>query len=350
MKHPTSVASIILLSRFTHAFHCGNQKQRSHLATSPLHYVTSTGSHPTSGNTNGAPNKALHAPAWVPMELVELAAEDSSIPLSEFVSRYADIEAYTSCDDDGDDLHECDFFGQYLGPTKWLHLTPEAQTSVIDQVHFVIWKDVWSHPHSMVDVADKVSKETLRHFREFVLQSREPNTTSLKENNSEIKVKVVPASFGLEGFEDAVWEATENLLISHYYENEDRNTSDSEAVTFVVAAPDLNDPILTEQDNERTKSPQAEFDPDGFRKFTSGLWEKLQLFSKMEGGISNELVENLICLTSHHPQWRNPREDGVVHSSGTPLKERLQTCSCFPYPCVALVHTWTKYHDEILAV
>ncbi len=50
----------------------------------------------------------------------------------------------------------------FTGPTKWLHLTPEAQTSVIDQVHFAVWKDVWSHPHSMVDVADKVSKETLR--------------------------------------------------------------------------------------------------------------------------------------------------------------------------------------------
>ncbi len=115
MKHHIAVAYIILLSSFTYAFHCSNQKQRNQLATSPLHYVTSKGSLSTSCTKNGVPNKAIHAPAWVPMELIELASEDLSISPSEFVSRYADIEAYTSCDDDGDDLHECDFFGQYLG-------------------------------------------------------------------------------------------------------------------------------------------------------------------------------------------------------------------------------------------
>ncbi len=165
----------------------------------------------------------------------------------------------------------------------------------------------------------------------------------LIKDNPEIKVKVVPASFGLEGFEDAIWEATENLLIRHYSDDEDKNTSAKEAVTFVVAAPDLNDPILTERDNEKTKSPQAEFDPDGFRKFTAGLREKLQLFSKIEGGINEELLENLICLTSHHPQWRDAEGDtsafsaeGVVHSGSATLRERLQMCNCFPYPSVAL--------------
>lgn len=60
-----------------------------------------------------------HSPDWVPMELVELAAEDSDMSLEEFVATFADAEAYTSCDDEGDDLHECDFFGQYLG-TFWI--------------------------------------------------------------------------------------------------------------------------------------------------------------------------------------------------------------------------------------
>lgn len=68
----------------------------------------------------------------------------------------------TSCDDDSDEFHECDFFNQFLGPTKWIHLTPEAQRE-IDEVHFKIWKDVWSTPSLAVDVADKVSKECLRY-------------------------------------------------------------------------------------------------------------------------------------------------------------------------------------------
>ena len=96
------------------------------------------------------------------MELVEIASEDLQINSETFIQTYADIEAYTSCDDEGDDFHECDFFNNYLGPTKWLHLTPKAQES-IDEIHFRIWKDVWSHPRGAVDLADKVSKECLRY-------------------------------------------------------------------------------------------------------------------------------------------------------------------------------------------
>jgi len=96
------------------------------------------------------------------MELVELASEDLHITHEEFISTYADIEAYTSCDDEGDDFHECDFMNSYLGPTRWIHLTANAQKE-IDDIHFSIWKDVWEYPHEAVDVADKVSKECLRY-------------------------------------------------------------------------------------------------------------------------------------------------------------------------------------------
>ena len=97
------------------------------------------------------------------MEIVELAAEDLQIPPSEFVRTYSDIEAYTSCDDeDGDTLHESDHFGQYLTPTKWLHLTPLAYENAVNELHFQIWKDVWENPHGSVEVADAVSKEALR--------------------------------------------------------------------------------------------------------------------------------------------------------------------------------------------
>lgn len=112
-------------------------------------------------------------PSWVPMELVELLAtsyedeDDHNAPrsLDEFVRKYTDVEAYTSCDDDADDFHECDFFGQYLGPTKWLHLTSDAldeEDNVDWDVHFRIWEDVWRYPRLWVDVADRVSKDCLR--------------------------------------------------------------------------------------------------------------------------------------------------------------------------------------------
>ena len=96
------------------------------------------------------------------MEIIELAAADLQISPSQFIQTYSDIEAYTSCDDDEDSLHECDFFGQYLGPTKWVHLTPLAQQCGVNRLHFEIWKDVWQNPTSYVEVAGAVSKEALR--------------------------------------------------------------------------------------------------------------------------------------------------------------------------------------------
>ncbi|KAL7481684.1 hypothetical protein ACHAW6_008765 [Cyclotella cf. meneghiniana] len=254
-----------------------------------------------------------HSPDWVPMELVELAAEDSDMSLEEFVATFADAEAYTSCDDEGDDLHECDFFGQYLGPTKWLHLTPRAQKCV-DQVHFTIWKDVWSHPHGMVDVADKVSKETLRYYTEFMI-SKETHSSCTFSSKPLIRVKVIPASFGLEAYEDAVWEAAQDLIprtpmVAH------AKKSTCNAITFVVASPDLSDPTLTEKNGGCSKtSSQAEFASDSFFNFASTLHEKLRMFSRMEGVALDALIE----VRAFHPLWR---EDGMVES--------------FPYPCVAV--------------
>ena len=120
-------------------------------SASSLHYTIAS-----------ATTTTTQKPSWVPMEIIELAAEDLQIPPSQFIQTYSDIEAYTSCDDDEDPLHECDFFGQYLGPTKWLHLTPLAQESGVNRLHFEIWRDVWQNPHNSVEVADIVSKETLR--------------------------------------------------------------------------------------------------------------------------------------------------------------------------------------------
>ena len=95
------------------------------------------------------------------MELAELASEDLSMSFEEYARTHADAEAYTSCDDDGDDLHECDGLGSYLGPTRWLRMTDEARDGM-DDAHLSVWRDVWSRPRMAVDLADRVSRECLR--------------------------------------------------------------------------------------------------------------------------------------------------------------------------------------------
>lgn len=305
------------------------------------------------------------APEWIPMELAELAAEDLKVTTDWFVGRFVDKEAYTSCDDDEDDVHECDEFGQYLGPTKWLHLRPEAyRDHVIDEAHFIIWRDVLCRPHSMVNVADLVSKEMLMYYDECIIgpsPSSEASTvvdagstinsqagigTGLSTNleSSVTKMKVIPASFGLDGFEDAVWEATEDLLrLSGVFDSDvgvgeatvvdksvtnnskERAYSSTEgALTrismFVVAAPDLADPILTEG-GRAYPSPQAEFNPEAFSSFSSRLEEKLSILTMEEGFLSGETVQ----LTAFHPLWRE-----------SVIGDNLQSCNAFPYPCIEL--------------
>lgn len=149
-----------------------------------------------------------------------------------------------------------------------------------------------------------------------------------------VRVKVVPASFGLEGFEDAVWEATEDILTQsvHGEEMNDSTTTTKtkcRAVTFVVAAPDLMDPILMEGAGK--ESPQVEFEPDRFRSFASSLSEKLREFSRIEGVSLMDKVE----LTSYHPLWKNSDESGgtgIVEIGGS----SSQGCKYFPYPSIAV--------------
>ena len=147
-----------------------------------------------------------------------------------------------------------------------------------------------------------------------------PRTSSVKcpTDRPLVKVKVIPASFGLEGFEDAVWAATEDLLgvvtpngeAKQDIENDDNDYC--KAITFVVAAPDLADPILVDDSMPRL-SPQAEFEQTTFRVFSSSLREKLTLYSRVEG---LPLLNDVIDLIPYHPLWK---DDGR-----------------FPYPCVAV--------------
>ena len=296
------------------------------------------------------------------MELIELACEDAHMTREEFIRTYADIEAYTSCDDEGDDFHQCDFFDQFLGPTKWLHLTPEAQGK-IDDIHFRIWKDVWSHPTPAVDLADKVSNECLRwvlslfiscyaaivshiwthnsvscvihisrYFEEFMLEPR--TNAKCPTDRPVIRVKVVPATYGLEGFEDAVWEATEDLMkcSANTFGNADHESSAEEcckAITFVAAAPDIfADPNLMEVG---LSSPQAEFEPDRFRVFSSTLREKIVLFSRME----DVPLDDAVQLTAFHPLWKlgDNFDSGSNYGVEVGGRKALQS---FPYPCIAV--------------
>ena len=170
-----------------------------------------------------------------------------------------------------------------------------------------------------------------RYYKEFML---EPRTSSIKcpVDRPLVRVKVVPASFGLEGFEDAVWEATEDLMQCSTSTNNGSGTTEEhssdakeeycKAITFVVAAPDLfTDPSLMEGE----RSPQEEFEPDNCHAFSSTLREKLVMFSKMEGVT---LLDDDIQLNSFHPLWKEASDSATSYGEGIGKS--------FPYPCVAV--------------
>ena len=164
----------------------------------------------------------------------------------------------------------------------------------------------------------------VRYYNEFMLE--EPrSSSSTKECTTTrplVRVKVVPASFGLEGFEEAVWEAYEEEM-----NHSDSNGKKCRSVTFVVAAPDIMDPNLMEGSSA---SPQVEFEPDRFRIFASTtLEEKLKEFEKIEGVSLTDDIE----LTSFHPLWKNSSDNecGIVSIDGSDQGSRY-----FPYPCVAV--------------
>ena len=155
----------------------------------------------------------------------------------------------------------------------------------------------------------------------------EPRLSSARKPS--IRVKVVPASFGLETFEDVVWEALEDLMIeeemNHSESGATTDKTECIAVTLVVAAADINDPILLAEGGK--ESPQAEFESDSFRAFSSTLREQLRAFSDIEDVPLIDEVE----LTSFHPLWKN---SCAIDGSGV---ERKIAGDChFPYPAVAV--------------
>lgn len=273
------------------------------------------------------------SPRWVPWEVAELAADDLRATAAEFARTRADAEAYTSCDDEGDAVHECDTFGDYLGPTKWLHLTAAAHAA-IDRIHLQIWKDVWSRPHPAVDVADRVTQDCMRYYHDFMLEPR-TSATECPTDRPLVRVKVVPASYGLEGFEDALWEAAEDVL-EHSRASwraapggtpRARRGEGCTAITFVAAAPEAVAAAALTEGGGAIPAP-SEFEPEQFRGFAAATREKMELFSKAEGGP----LSNAIELTPFHPVWTAP--DGTAGRGGVVLGGGA--ARTFPYPCVAV--------------
>ncbi len=198
-----------------------------------------------------------------------------------------------------------------------------------------------------------------------------------------VRVKVVPASFGLEGFAEAIWEAYEEEMNLHDDDSsttitttssttissttssssnrrmEEKKKKKCKAVTIIVAAPDLtDDPNLTTTEEgvgadidipKSSSSPQAEFEPDRFRMFVLSLEDKLREFEEeeVEGSGSVPLMD-LVKLDSFHPLWKNSDDeecwgDGLKEaitmnngsSSGSSSGSR-QCCGYFPYPSVVV--------------
>jgi len=177
-----------------------------------------------------------------------------------------------------------------------------------------------------------------RYYNEFILEEPRSSSSSTECTTTTrplVRVKVVPASFGLEGFEDAIWEAYEEEM-NHHDDDDDSTTTTSTTkkknkcreVTFIVAAPDLSDPILMEEGTSDSVSPQEEFEPDRFRLFASSLSEKLREFEEIEKVPLRDKVQ----LTSFHPLWKNSEECGIVSIDGS----SSEGCRYFPYPSVAV--------------
>ena len=200
---------------------------------------------------------------------------------------------------------------------------------------------IFCRSNSCVSSCKTQNQTHLRYCQEFMLEPRvssdecptddnnsdnNNNTHNLNNNPPIIRIKVIPASFGLDGFGEAVWETTESMIMIKKKLG-DKNTQNGQTnescpaviTTLVVAAPDLfTDPILLDG-----ISPQAEFESDRFRIFCSNLKQKkLALISKNDGAVLNDDIH----IASFHPFWR------LSDSSESSASARKQ----FPYPCVAI--------------
>lgn len=254
---------------------------------------------------------------WITFETAQRVAHDMHIPVEEFEYKYADVAAYTSCDDEGDGLHECAFIEDFFQPTKWIHLRPDIKEALGSSVAMTPSEDdVWSQPANLISMADQITTRTKKWCHEFIRSD---------EFRETVRFKIVPASFGLEGVEDTIREAALELLQA----DDDAAFTD----TLVVAAPDTVDAYANleeltaklEKEDEYFFSDVLSF--DAFWSFASDLESRLHFEAMEYKARPNEDWEELplgdyVSLIPFHPNY-NLQDDVEAYTA--------------PYPAVLIV-------------
>mmetsp|Transcript_3612 Transcript_3612/g.10275 ORF Transcript_3612/g.10275 Transcript_3612/m.10275 type:complete len:351 (+) Transcript_3612:57-1109(+) len=259
---------------------------------------------------------------WITLETAQSVAHDMHISVEEFEYKYADVEAYTSCDDEGDELHECAIIEDFFHPTKWIHLRPDIKETLGSSVTMTPSEDdVWSQPANLISLADQITTQTKAWCHNFI-RSDESDSIHTRET---VRFKIVPASFGLEGVEDTIREAALEML----------QADDAAAFTgtFVVAAPDTVDAYSnTEELVAKLKEEDEYFfsdvvSLDAFWSFASDLESRLQDEATKYETSPHEDWEELpigdyVSLIPFHPNY-NLQDDVEAYTA--------------PYPTVLIV-------------
>mmetsp|Transcript_36344 Transcript_36344/g.79534 ORF Transcript_36344/g.79534 Transcript_36344/m.79534 type:complete len:360 (+) Transcript_36344:70-1149(+) len=276
---------------------------------------------------------------WITFETAEKAARGMNISVQEFEYKYADVEAYTSCDDEGDGLHECDLIEDFFHPTKWLHLRSDIRAALgrIDTAAKTppTEDEIWSQPSTLIALADTITKETTKWCERFILRSAEETrkAAGLKHTKESVRFKVVPASFGLEGVEDAIREASLELLLE--------DGCKSFTGTFIIAAPDTvgaySDParVVAAIRDENDYMCSDLVDLDSFLGFVSDLKRRLtdearDYMEHHEEDWSHVPISDYTTMIPFHPHWN-------LHGDNEIKQEGNDDAHMPPYPTILVI-------------
>jgi len=354
----------------------------------------------TTPNTESAGSSGSDSSFWISVHdaMQHMAVVPSNKMETEFGNRYVvDAEAWTSCDNSENESNGCTLGPNgVFEPTKWMHLREEHERIIQSPTVTNKGKEEvmtqepllnLSYPTSTstasdtaaaaaaLSQADTVTKETMEWCDAFVSSELSapvnaatasvPRATSNRRTNrskENVRVKVVPASFGLDCFENVVLEASKELLHNQKspcssssaqrhrrYQQEQQRDSDATTatagppplppITFVVAVPDCDSKNTA---NSYVGATEEE--------------ENVLLFSDFESflGLTEYLEERLI-LQDEDDQLHFSGADATMmpfHPNATDvcsLNEELDLEDdddyCFPperrspYPTVMLVRT-----------
>ena len=268
---------------------------------------------------------------WITLETAQKCAHDMHMSVEEFEYKYADVEAYTSCDDEGDGLHECAFIEDFFEPTKWIHLRPDIKEALGSSVVMTPSEDdVWSQPANLISLADQITTKTKAWCHSFI----RPDESESMHTRESVRFKIVPASFGLEGVEDAIRVAALELL-----QADDATTFTG---TFVVAAPDTVDAYTNSEALDAKLEEEDEYffsdviSLDAFWSFASDLESRLQEEAMAYEARAGEDWEDIpigdyVSMIPFHPSY-NLQEDVEAYTA--------------PYPTVLIVRKQSSTGKE----